>query len=284
MYYNFFNKKRGSHCKLWINDENFGRDFYTNDKSNPLLTIAWNKNKDQSIEIDGVFYHFKRNTVICLMVNQTFHFEDASEIIAWQFNRDFYCIESHDKEVSCVGFLFYGTAQAMFIEVESEIERKLDLLLKICQEEFLDVDDIQEDMLRMLFKRLIILVTRLAKKQYVSHELPDHKLNIIREYNLLVEKNYKTEHSVKFYAEILNKSPKTLSNIFKIYGDITPSSIIQQRILLEAKRLLLYTSKSSKEIAYELGFEDISYFSNFFKRLSGLAPSSFKHKNLVKSN
>ncbi|MFP3541759.1 hypothetical protein SB770_35130, partial [Pseudomonas sp. SIMBA_044] len=78
----------------------------------------------------------------------------------------FYCIESHDKEVSCVGFLFYGTIQAMFIEIETENNRKLDLLLKICVEEFLDIDDIQEDMLRMLFKRLIILVTRLAKKQY----------------------------------------------------------------------------------------------------------------------
>ncbi|MFP3594426.1 helix-turn-helix domain-containing protein [Chryseobacterium sp. SIMBA_038] len=280
MKYEFLNNKQGSHCKLWINDHDFGRDFYTKDRAEPLLTIAWNKNEDQNVEIDGISYCFKQNTIVCLMVNQTFHFEDASKITAWQFNRDFYCIESHDKEVSCVGFLFYGTIQAMFIEIETENNRKLDLLLKICVEEFLDIDDIQEDMLRMLFKRLIILVTRLAKKQYIAHELPDHKLDIIRKYNLLVEKNYKTEHSVKFYAEELSKSPKTLSNIFKMYGDTTPSFIIQQRILLEAKRLLLYTDRSSKEIAYELGFDDVSYFSNFFKRLSGFSPSLFKVKAL----
>ncbi|NPA08854.1 MAG: helix-turn-helix domain-containing protein, partial [Chlorobi bacterium] len=55
-----------------------------------------------------------------------------------------------------------------------------------------------------------------------------------------------------------------------------------QRIFLEAKRLLLFTDKSVKEITYELGFEDVSYFSNFFKRLSGNTPVSFKKKKPVK--
>ncbi len=59
--------------------------------------------------------------------------------------------------------------------------------------------------------------------------------------------------------------------------------VIQERIFLEAKRLLIYTNKSSKEIAYELGFEDVAYFSNFFKKTALVAPTLFrKNKNEFK--
>jgi AraC-like DNA-binding protein len=211
------------------------------------------------------------------MVNQTFSFTDAASIVAWQFNRAFYCIVDHDKEVSCVGFLFYGS-QLMFTALNKENTHKVDLLLQIFIEEFETVDNIQEDMLRMLLKRLIIIVTRLAKQQFLQvPDLPEQKLDIIRQFNLLVENHYKKEHSVKFYADQVNRSPKTLSNLFALYNEKSPLTVILDRIVLEAKRLLLYTDKSAKEIAFELGFEDAAYFSNFFKKNAEVSPSDFRN-------
>ncbi|WP_336733849.1 helix-turn-helix domain-containing protein [Chryseobacterium sp. VD8] len=282
MIYSLNNKQTGSECRLFVHPELFDRDFYGKDREKKLLTIAWNKGEDQKVIIDGIEYIFTSGTVLCLMVNQSFQFEDSSRIVAWQFNRDFYCIETHDEEVSCVGFLFYGSADIMFIAVDEKDHEKLSFLQSIFIEEFQEIDGIQEDMIRMLIKRLIIIITRLGKKQFLKEELPEVKLDIIRSFNLLVEKNYKTQHSVKFYADQLHKSPKTLSNLFRLYNSQSPSSVIQQRIFLEAKRLLLFTDKSVKEITYELGFEDVSYFSNFFKRLSGNTPVSFKKKKPVK--
>lgn len=78
------------------------------------------------------------------------------------------------------------------------------------------------------------------------------------------------------YANLLNKSPKTLSNLFKKYGNKSPLQIIQDKKVLEARRLLYYTDKSVKEIAYEIGFEDIQTFSRFFKKIEGVSPSNFK--------
>jgi AraC family transcriptional activator of pobA len=74
---------------------------------------------------------------------------------------------------------------------------------------------------------------------------------------------------------MLNKAPKTLSNIFTLYSKKTPLQVIQERFLLEAKRLLLNTRRSVKEITYDLGFEEPSHFCNFFKRRSGKTPMSF---------
>jgi AraC family transcriptional activator of pobA len=101
-------------------------------------------------------------------------------------------------------------------------------------------------------------------------------LDIVREYNYLVESNFKTKHQVADYAEMLNKSPKTLSNLFKKYNEKSPLQIIQNRTLLEARRLLRYSDKSIKEIAYEIGYEDIQSFSRFFKKAEVVSPSDFK--------
>jgi len=64
--------------------------------------------------------------------------------------------------------------------------------------------------------------------------------------------------------------------VFAMHGIESPVQIIHDRIGLEAKRLLIYTDKSAKEITYELGFEELPHFSRFFKNLFGVQPSAFK--------
>jgi AraC-like DNA-binding protein len=210
------------------------------------------------------------------MFNQTFQFSQAKDIVAWQFNREFYCIIDHDAEVSCVGFLF-GIGDNIFITLDKQDQQKFDLLLNVFIEEMNTSDHIQNDMLLMLLKRLIIIITRLAKSNYVADEkLTDDKFNVIRKFNLLVEANFRSHHSVSYYAQLLNKSPKTLSNLFALYNEKTPLQIIQERVLIEAKRLLYYTDKSAKQITFELGFEDSAYFSAFFKRHTSQSPSDFR--------
>jgi AraC-like DNA-binding protein len=242
------------------------------------LTIAWNTGDEQVVTIDSVEYAFPKQTVLPLMVNQSFDFSHPASIVAWQFDRAFYCIVDHDKEVSCVGFLFYGAKDPLFLRLDTAEQRKFDALLMVFDDEFSTKDAIQGEMLRMLLKRLIIKLTRLAKEQYLAPALSDKDLDIVRRFNLLVENHYRKHHAVSDYADLLNKSPKTLSNLFALYNQQSPLQIIHQRIALEAKRLLLYTDKSAKEIAFELGFEEVPHFSRFFKKQVGVAPIEFKEQ------
>lgn len=109
-----------------------------------------------------------------------------------------------------------------------------------------------------------------------TYHFPDHKLDLIRRFALSVEIHFRQQHEVKFYAEALHKSPKTLSNLFALYKQPTPSEIIHNRIILEAKRLFLYTDKSAKEAAFELGFANPEHFSRFFKSKTGFSIPDFK--------
>jgi AraC-like DNA-binding protein len=95
-------------------------------------------------------------------------------------------------------------------------------------------------------------------------------MDIIRRFNLLVEASFREKHSVKEYADFLNKAPKSLANLFKKLGSNTPLQFIQNRLLLEAHRLLKYSDKSISDIGYELGFSDIQAFSRFFKNQEGV--------------
>jgi AraC-like DNA-binding protein len=155
------------------------------------------------------------------------------------------------------------------------------MILQMLQDEFNTHDHIQGEMMQVLLKRLIIIVTRLARDQYISEkELPGEKLDIVRKYNFLVETHYRTQHQVRFYADQLYKSPKTLSNLFALYNHKSPLLIIQDRIIQEAKRLIYYTDKTAKEIAYELGFDDAGTFGKFFKRHTSMTTSDFKRTNV----
>jgi AraC family transcriptional activator of pobA len=274
---NLKDENTGGELMLYKDETGFDRLFFTRDRFNKYFTIAWNPGACQTVTIDEAEFEFPANTLLTLLFNQSFHFENSAGIIAWQFNREFYCIIDHDSEVSCVGFLF-NSVDHMFVKLNDQAQQKLQLLSDVFIEEFRTSDQIQNEMLLVLLKRLIIYTTRLARTGYVPEKkLPDEKFHTIRKFNLLVEKNFKSQHSVSYYAQQLCKSPKTLSNHFALFNQKTPSQIIQERITMEAKRLLSYTDQSIKHITFELGFEDLPYFSNFFKKNTGISPANFRN-------
>lgn len=246
-------------------------------KIEPIKTLTYNRVEDQIVTIDGIDYNFPKNTMLPLIVNQSFKFEKPEKLIAWQFNREFYCILNHDSEVGNIGFLFYGIEHPMFIKINEKEQKDINKLIINFNDEWKTSDAFQGEMLKNLLKQLMIKVTRIGKTQTNNFQkFTEEKLDIVKQFIIIVESNYKKEHGVKYYADYLNKSPKTLSNTFAILKQQSPLKIIHNRIILEAKRYLNQTNKTTKEIAFELGFESISHFSKFFKTKTGISISDFK--------
>lgn len=280
----FKNKDGLGQIKLFRNKLDFEQYYHEQKAGFSFHTIAWNKGKTQIVTIDEIQYHFNENSVLPIMLNQSFKFQNPQDIVAWQFNREFYCIANHDAEVGCVGFIFFGPSPTMFVSLDEEQKKKLQSILDLFEEEYNSEEDIKGEMLRMLLVRLIIFITRLAKKQYLgAEEVIEEKFNLIRQFNLLVEIHFRKEHQIAFYSNLLNKSSKTISNYFSLYSNKTPLQTIQDRIIAEDKRLFYYSEKSVKEIADELGFEDAAHFSKFFKKCTSQSPSELK-KVAQKSN
>jgi len=93
----------------------------------------------------------------------------------------------------------------------------------------------------------------------------------------LLDKHITTHKQVSQYTDFMNLSPYQLNEITKSSIGKTASELINEQIILEAKRYLLATRNQIKEIADQLGYEDVSYFIRFFKKQTGYSPDSFRH-------
>lgn len=112
----------------------------------------------------------------------------------------------------------------------------------------------------------------LDKKRYTV--LPD----LLLKYKMLIEERYKATRQVQEYAGQLGVSANYLNVLVRKHLGKSALSLINERVILEIKRRLLRTEKGISEIAYELGFDELSYFSRFFKRHTGMTPVAFREK------
>jgi AraC-like DNA-binding protein len=242
------------------------------------LSLLWITQDGTILEIDNVQHTFNENQIVSLTDFNSIKVISVSKLIHIKFNKSFYCIMHSDSEVGCKGLLFFGAQRVPIITIPEEDIEKFEVLIQMLSIEMESKDDLQIEMLQMMLKRLLIMCTRLYKLQNDLQSADSQTLDLVREFNLLVEIHFKTNHAVSDYAKMLHKSPKTLSNHFSKTYNKTPLQFIQERLLLEAKRFLHYTDKPIKEIAYDLGFDDVQGFSRFFKNKEGISPTIFKLK------
>lgn len=249
---------------------------FKNSKQLDVYAFIRTTEEEAKVIVDSIPVTIKPHSILALTSVQYFQYKLGHNLKVYFFNREFYCIKDHDQEVGCAGLLFYGNEQNPMVHLNEKELTKFDALHDIFIDELETKDNVQAEMLRMLMSRFIIKMTRLLKeKDQINTNKQDTKTELLRAFNLLVESHFRNEHSVQFYAEALYKSPKTLSNSFAKLNK-SPLKIIHERIVLEAKRLLVYTNKTAKEIAFDLGFEDASHLSRLFKKNTSFSPSDFK--------
>lgn len=248
-------------------------------KDKTLYKFVWVQTGSLSMEIDHIPVTLQANEIVPLTpLHHISVREVAGEYLTLLFNSNFYCIYGHDNEVSCNGFLFNGTSNLIRLQLSAN---QAELLLEITRKltgEYVIRDNLQEEMLRILLKRFIITCTRIAREKLSVTPEKEKSFDIIRQYYVLVDAHFKEKKKVQEYADLLHRSPKTLTNLFSSYGLPSPLRIIHERTEAEAKRLLLYTSKSAKEIAGILGFDDLPSFSRFFKNTTGESISDYRKK------
>jgi AraC-like DNA-binding protein len=239
--------------------------------------IIWAKDKDLDLAIDGYHLKIKKNHIIfCTPLNKISIEPYTQGVISYIFNRNFYCIRDHDSEVSCNGYLFFGSSKPPIVELTEKEQKSFTLLFMFFEEEFENKDHIQGEMLMVLLKRLLIMSARIARKNLPNPEIENKKLDLVRKYNILVETHFKEKHQVSDYADMLHKSPKTLSNLFYKSYNKSPLQVINERIVLEAQRLLMFSDKRTQQIAFELGYSEVGHFSKFFKKHTDHSPKEYK--------
>ena len=132
-----------------------------------------------------------------------------------------------------------------------------------------------EILLRLHLATLLLLFSRIIQDQPKKVS----RVSKFREdFTNLIEKHYKKHHGVEFYAKTLGITPKALTAKVKRIIGKSVRDLIQERCILESKRLLAYSDLSVSEIAIELGFDDPNYFTRFFTSKTKQNPGKFRQK------
>ena len=139
----------------------------------------------------------------------------------------------------------------------------------------------QEDsLIHLIHARAAVIAAIVSKEaELIFTEFKVYQSNPrLAKFNMLIDEFYKEYKSVAFYAEKLHISANYLNILCQKHLKIPATHLIRQRVYTEAKRLLQNSGLSVKEIAFELGFTDHAYFSNFFKKQAGVTPTTFRKK------
>ena len=141
---------------------------------------------------------------------------------------------------------------------------------------------------RPLFREILWSVTELfinlvgrvlAETQITSGKPDTHKRHIAYRFKELVRLHFRQQKSAQFYAAQLNVTPGYLNEVLNYITGQPTSRLIIEEVLLEAKRLLIVTDLTAKEVAYALGYENYSYFNRMFRSKTGMTPLQFRESN-----
>lgn len=124
--------------------------------------------------------------------------------------------------------------------------------------------------------RLLLLKIERLKQKGETHTLSDPHFEVAMKFRDAVEKSVHEFKNIEYFSKLIGVSEKTLSASSKKYLNATPADFIRMKKVLEAKRLLSSSRLSIKEIAYQLGFEQQTYFTKYFKKYVSATPKEFQ--------
>ncbi|MEA9358435.1 helix-turn-helix domain-containing protein [Bacteriovorax sp. PP10] len=228
-------------------------------------------------KVDSGTYPFEGPSILFLTPFQKLNFTevDVEDVKLLQFHGDFYCIELHQPEVACNGLLFNNVYLSPFIKLStSELLKSRELFSSIENE----LKNPDKSILTSYLQLFLAIASRIKRAEVGDKLVSPGKDVKMEEFKELIDRHFLSKRRPSDYAKLLNLQMDSLTKRSKKYFTKSPSQLIHERIIIEARRELHLTRKSVKAIAFTLEFKDEHYFSRFFKKEVGLSPQMFRQK------
>ncbi len=245
--------------------------------SHSYYQIIWFFDEGGVHTIDFKDYPIKKNMVLFIPKDHIHAFDTNYSVEGYliHFNESFFM--HNDIDIFLKYNIFNSHKNSCYVIDEETVSVATSYMELIKKELSLRRAFGYEDIIRFSLKSLLIILERIHRSDGNTHlQFSSHYELQFAKYKELIEENYQKSLSVSDYAELLNISSKTLTTITKNIVDKPASQLIAERVILEAKRLLRFTSLQIGEIAFKIGFEDASYFVKYFKRFVGISPKMYR--------
>jgi AraC-like DNA-binding protein len=252
----------------------------TRDAVSDRYKIYWIMDGKGTYQIDFNTFEIDGAGVFCLSPGQVFmvQAEQVKSACVLSFDPEFYCVETHGKEIACNGLLFNNVHRATAVSLTPEQSSTIGQWVTSITDELDNKGNAHRDLLETYLRMIMIQILRHLHEMEENLGLePIQNNQTVLDFVALVEKEHTQHHDVTYYADQLFISPKSLTRKLKQHGYPTPSQVIKDRLMIAAKRALRFGTAPIKEIGYDLGFDDPAYFSRFFaKAEGGITPQQYR--------
>lgn len=194
------------------------------------------------------------------------------------FTDNFFGVDFKNVQFLQSTILYNDLYEISKIQINEDNSEFYNIIRAMESELLITYDQSQPIILRNLLHNILLISERIKHLQGFNEIKPSADLDYLLLFKDLLEKNYKTIKSVSKFASDLSISEKRLNKATTLILDKTPKHIIDERVLLEAKRLLAHSNISIKEIAFDLGFEEPTNFIKYFRKHMEQTPSEFREK------
>lgn len=240
--------------------------------------LLWCSSGTITIVVDENEFILKANSVITITSGQIHYIknEKAAKGRALEFTYDFFCKDDNDIELIFHNSLFCHFAMNEVIPLgKSEL---VGLQLKQIEKEIEEKPYQYLISTHSMIELILVEINRSKIKQGCEIWKPDA---LFLKFLEAIRANFKNSLSVKQIASLINTTEAKLNELAKLHTGRTAQSVVHGLTASEAKRMLMYEKFSVKEVAYELGFNDPFYFSNFFKKHTNQSPKTYKEKYAI---
>lgn len=243
-------------------------------KNHYLIVLMRKGGSRQWIDMEPVI--LKSNTVYFYVPNRVIVKEGIEELWATgvAFTKGFLSLQEN-ASIAKLPIIESLQGGHELLLSDEDVEFVEELLVNI-NAEYRRPNGFQQQMLGAYLNLLLTYLSRLYVAQYKA-EPHSPERNLLKRYQAVINESFRELKEVGDYAAELNISAGHLSEVVKLQSGKPAIKHIHERIILEAKRLLFHTNKSLKEITYELGFSDASYFNRFFKRETAMTPAAYRN-------
>jgi AraC-like DNA-binding protein/mannose-6-phosphate isomerase-like protein (cupin superfamily) len=195
------------------------------------------------------------------------------------FSREFYSLGIQDEDLLMTLPFFNNNTSEPILNLDGEEFAELHDIIEHLRKDYKRDSEIREDVLRSYLHIFLLKCRYFFNKKYIDiNTINDPAFLKLNKFRNLVEQNFREIHLVREYADLLHESPAHLNKVVKSITGENASEFIIKRIVLEAKRLLIYTDLSNKEISFKMNYDDPSYFSRLFRKKVGASPSEFRNQ------
>lgn len=216
------------------------------------------------------------NSLFFLNKKQVHYFCNHSKNVGTLFHFDEIFLYQQDNNAdNWLQYELFNEIGRPYVVLSEEKINDFKYFIKKIQKEIQERPHNYRKQIFYLFQNILIQVERLKQKQGEGIDKMDRNFTLAIDFKKLIEENINDFLSVEDYSQELGMSSKKLTSLSKQYLKDTPSNIIHQRKILEAKRRLSNMKISIKEIAYSLGFEQPTYFTKYFKKHTKITPKEF---------